>query len=435
MKFQEYKDSETINVDSELARIACITGNDRLFMMWSVARWLDPVGSGKVDVDELRELMVERGRYSERRFNDLLQEGKEVFWASSRQPDRLWMTSIRKLAVALTGLAGEVDPATIETRTPGRRPTSVPVEMFFAPVGEFRATMYSAWIGERGRTMSRDVLMLLWRVSKTTLRRWDRLAGVKATPQYGQIALQSEAELPSFRLPGEGRTTYVADCGAGKFEIRIRWQLPNYYQSGLNTSAHLGQARKIKADIQNMAGNDDPAVYVRLYLPDQKALKRTVKLQGVETTRYLYLGREKGANIFDLPDKDGYPLTNLGERASAVDAARYRRDESAKRRLWLADDENVTHCSAIVSAADTAPTAEVKATLALAKRVLDRAYDVGRLGRKSADVYFRMLARLVGDERTAFVTAICNAGAWGLPRDLSELVWRPERQPEQLYLL
>ncbi len=420
-------DTGVIQVDSELARIACITGNDRLFMMWSVARWLDSVGVGKVDVDQLRELMVGRGRYSERRFNDLIQAGRGLFWLYVKRTNGLRITGIRKLAVALTGLAGEVDPATVETKMPGRRPTSIPLEEFFAPVGEFRATMYSAWIGERGRTMSRDVLMLLWRASKTTLRRWERSAGITATPQFGHITVQS-GELPSFRLPGEGRTTYIANCGAGKFEIRTRWQLPNHYQSGLNTHAHLGQARKITVDIQNMTGKADPVVYVRLYLPDQKAFEQAVARPGA-ATRYLYLGREGSANIFDLPDKDGYPQTELGERASAVDAARYRREESAKRTLWLAGDKNVTHCSAVVSTA-----ALVKATLALAKRVLDRAYDVGRLGRKSADVYFRMLARLVGDERMAFIVAVCNAGVWGLPRDVTELVWRPERPPEQLCL-
>ena len=319
-----------IRLDPELGRLAIGLHRAAQLRLWALGRHLSTqrhAGRGWLEIEafwsQLRALGI---AYTRRHFRRLLQAGAGTFWTCS--PRRIYFIGVQKVAAQLAA-ASIGQEALIRTNRPGgMKDVYLPVA---GSLERWESLIYAGWLAAKENPIiARETLASLFGRTAKTIRQWerDRLQQiVSIRPCYAQLAdPQANAAL----IP-EHSYAYVAGVREPsgwqiKHEIRIRWRLPNCYQSTIRQHNRRGQSRKVRnltnavLDLQppEETAGGWPSKNPRRYFEHARQLRRLARKYGAgQGRRYLFLGRDRcDHNLFE-PNQDGYPMTHANERVGS----------------------------------------------------------------------------------------------------------------------
>lgn len=241
-------------------------GEAKFYRVWLLARFLDSAGSGWVAIDELREALCASGstlRISKpttsdesawRNLRSLMSGGEGRYW--TREVGRHGVERLRYVTPADLAVTLGLEHLTGD-------PVFIPVEILTASIGDFRAhlvaSIHAARQGEHDRTapISRQTMASMTGVSKRTLRRYDKRAGIKAFPNYeiGQVATTAAMQDAAWEH-GTAVFEFIDYKGhqgrAG--QRRVARALPNAYSTEMQT-APRGRQRKINKELRDACDN------------------------------------------------------------------------------------------------------------------------------------------------------------------------------------
>lgn len=241
-------------------------GEAKFYRVWLLARFLDSAGSGWVAIDELREALCASGsplRISKPTTSD------ESAWRNLRSlmnggEGRYWTREVGRHGVERLRYVTPADLAvTLGLERLSGDPVFIPVEILTASIGDFRAhlvaSIHAARQGDHDRTapISRQTMASMTGVSKRTLRRYDKRAGIKAFPNYeiGQVATTAAMQDAAWEH-GTAVFEFIDYKGhqgrAGQH--RVARALPNAYSTEMQT-APRGRQRKINKELRDACDN------------------------------------------------------------------------------------------------------------------------------------------------------------------------------------
>jgi len=240
----------------------------RAYRLWLLLRSLDSEGRGWVDFGKAQESFLRLG-LSRRSFRDILRKGEGFWWTRVR--GRIFYSGLEKVCLRLRVLPG--------------RPVLIPLPK---RLSEFRALLHASFFVKE-KTISRRRLQELTGKSKTTLRRWEKLTGVKIQPNLGYSPKLLSKSSSSYRCIGyseEGQPFWEV-CLDGK--ARLTWQISNSYvvESERLERAPWGLARKVQRRIKPLVGGE--GLWFRLYFRDPRSALRYQKKTGEAV--YVWDGR------------------------------------------------------------------------------------------------------------------------------------------------
>jgi len=196
----------------------------RAYRLWLLLRALDKEGKGWVDYEEAQKAFLSLG-LSRRSFRDTLRKGEGFWWTRVR--GRIFYSGLGKVCLRLRVFPG--------------RPVLIPLPR---KLSEFRALLHASFF-VKPRTISRGSLQKLTGKSKTTLRRWEKLTGVKTQPNLGYSKALSKEKSSGSRCLGydeEGQPFWEVSLDG---RSHLAWQIPNTYVAEF-VLAPWGQAKKIR---------------------------------------------------------------------------------------------------------------------------------------------------------------------------------------------
>lgn len=239
--------------------------------VWLLCRHLDVAGRGWLAFDELQQRLTKKTKsernkpqsnsclilppssfalFGRRRWRQILQQGRGIFWERDRQ-DRLWLYGAARVAVNLG----------VE-RLNGR-PVLLPVAALTDTLATARAHFYAAFHSGRpgmrhddhAAPISRATLQRLTNVPERTQRAYDRVAGVERRPAMAVGKRYSAENARETAWQRGGTFAFVDHHGqqgrAGA--TYVAWRLPNTY-CGVHDRAMCGRHKKIN---QKLASNQD----------------------------------------------------------------------------------------------------------------------------------------------------------------------------------
>jgi len=191
--------------------------------LWLVARHLDRRGRGYVLVKVLRRFLVHHGVCTAKTVHRSLGV-PTIFWRRYR--DRLYLTSVRKVAGALE----------VELRS---NPVLLPLATF-ASMQEFRRVLVASYFAGKPRTIAIDTLATLTGRTRRSVIRYLKSSHVTKTPNA----------MSSVRRPSRHLDPALADQGYFHTRVnghyRLVKRMPNTYESDLETTPR-GITRKSEA--------------------------------------------------------------------------------------------------------------------------------------------------------------------------------------------
>ncbi len=175
---------------ADLALASIRQGRDRQLLLWMTLRALDREGVGWNTPAQVRTA-ARRLNWSTRLTRKVLRGGERVFWV--RSGGRVYQKCPTKVALALgVGVL--------------RGAFRVPVETLSASLRTVRARLRMLAIAaiRRGRPTSNAVMAAMLGVSRRTVQRWRRRAGVPSRQNWRVIAPLGEDQVATYgRLTGE----------------------------------------------------------------------------------------------------------------------------------------------------------------------------------------------------------------------------------------
>ena len=314
-----------LRVDPELGRLCIALRWAGALRLWVVIRQSvrEQGGAGWMARPALRDALGTYGvKCSARHLRRLLASGEGLFWNVTRE--RVYMRSWAYLAAQLTQQALVAHIGQAERNRLGSREMCMPVS---GSLEAWEAQLYAAWLAYRNNpTISRSQLSDLFGRDATVLRRWER------TRLAGQLTVRHNyAQCPDHQafydhIPSHA-TSYAAWVrweGKPKRVARVRWQLPNTYQTGAIKQHHKkGQAAKVRRRVnivtETMPADERRGGWHRLYFDQAATLRRFVRTHPETEGRYVWRGENRWRQgIFEI-NTSGFPLTHALERATPRD--------------------------------------------------------------------------------------------------------------------
>jgi len=233
----------------------------RAYRLWLLLRSLDSEGRGWVAYEEALEAFLKLG-LSRRSFRDILRKGEGFWWTRVR--GRIFYSGLGKVCLRLRVLPG--------------RPVRIPLPK---KLSEFRALLHASFFVKE-RTISRSSLQKLTGKSKTTLRRWEKLTGVKIQPNLGYSPKPLSKEKSSV-----SRCIGYDEKGQPFFEVSLNgrphlaWQISNSYvvESERLERAPWGLSRKVRKKLRPLFGGEGERLF-RLYFQDPRKALSYVRRTG-----------------------------------------------------------------------------------------------------------------------------------------------------------
>lgn len=233
-------------VDVEAYRWSYAAGQGPHFMLYSLAAHL--AENNRVSIDAL----AAAAGHSQSYFYELLalsaiEAGKSLFYGG-RDGQWLYLRSQKKIGARLALLLLEND---LHKVLDGRRPG---IRRRYVSIHAEHAEMWAAWLdSKRNRRLSRQVEIQLWNVTDTTVRRWDKEAGIEAQRNYAQTA-----DLRDERVPADREDYMVAQQDG---QLVAMWQQANTYhvKQTFREHPHRGQSRKVRKAISAVLSTEQPA--------------------------------------------------------------------------------------------------------------------------------------------------------------------------------
>lgn len=267
------------------------------YRVWLMGRYLDGMGSGRLDIQQVRDVFAAPGSRLRlcgwRRLRQILGQGHGRFWQWDKQSGCLWLFGAARVAANLdvTRLAGQ--------------PVALPIAAITAGIGDFKAHLYAAWHSGRrtDNPITRQKQEELTGIPERTQRHYGRVAqvGVRRNLAIGDTYTKEAAEKTAWRR-GQVFTFTDYQGQQGRVGTRyVAWQMPNSY-TGPHSGAASGRQRKINRELKDLV--------------DKEA-------QGNSSQRvrrcYYANGGEAGRAYNRQPDQDVYwPLPRQRRRNSAA---------------------------------------------------------------------------------------------------------------------
>lgn len=310
------KNTPTVRVDPELARISIGLHLASHFRLWIVGRSLtrDDNGSGKVSKRQLKAILRTLGVvYTRQHINSLFRAGEGLFWDTDRK--HIYIRSWAFVAKQLTQHALDTNRDLLLNK-PGTK------DVLLSPAGsleQWEATIYAGWFYHRDYpTIARETLQKLFNRTPETMRRWEQdHLSTTLTPikNFAQTPFMNVVDV----LRPEPLHSYVAKTDQGA-QIRLMWQLPNTYKTkGIREHHHKGQASKVRSAVNEQLQQPDNQWRVGLpvaHLYFESAKRLRAYLKDHDGVFYLYRGRNRHKHgIFEATDT-GHPETNAKERVA-----------------------------------------------------------------------------------------------------------------------
>lgn len=222
-------------LDAGLSPLIHRLGLTNPYRLWLIAHSIDTDGRGWVTEAQMRDALPLYGvHYTRRQFDNLIEEGAGILWKV--RPTRLRLTGFEVLWERLsTRVSRDVLDAIWSPKL--RVYTSVA-----GTIGDFRATLYSAWIDTRTKdgeyTAVRSTIRKIWNICPKTQWNWDERAGIVVTTNDVQYGGKNPQMIPSYA------TIYPAKNG----ENRAVWQDANTYAAPqpFREHAKVGRIRKVR---------------------------------------------------------------------------------------------------------------------------------------------------------------------------------------------
>lgn len=277
---------------SELNQAILVNKQAALARVWYLARGCDRDAKGWLSKSEFVRLVTAHLGMTPRRARGLLNKGMGLWW-SERDAETLTLSSHRKLARHFEVKLGYAVPL------PNRA---------FKRLATFRAFLYASWFVRDtwktvdlrlrptgGKTISLARQMELFGASRSTIKNWQKKAGMISIAQYSFVRqIDEQTPVPEHVLRGEGVSTYDVDAD-GKMEVV--WRIPNR----LSAPAEL-EAQRIKFQNRGLGSllelpKAEPGY--RLYYDKPAALQRlkSREVQG-RTINIFKLVRPGGTRIY-----------------------------------------------------------------------------------------------------------------------------------------
>lgn len=228
-----------VQIDTELARVAYVTGHFALYRVWVYALRKIGDGSGWVEKGSLEKGLRRRNiKVTRRSLNRYIKQGNGLFWTYDRKTKQLYLRGAEALAWRLTHQCSDYQ---VETNLPGLRRMNVDLS---GSIGDAIAHVYAAWIARKdkgyGVTISRDLLSNLWGVSVPAMLEWEDRARVKKITNYAQQSDTNPNNVP----------THAYLCRAKSGKNFVSWRLPNAYFANVKEHRKNGNARKIRQSVK-----------------------------------------------------------------------------------------------------------------------------------------------------------------------------------------
>lgn len=323
------KDSPTLRVDPELARISIGLHLATHFRLWIIGRSLtrDENGSGKVSKRKLKAVLHTFGVvYTRQHINAILRAGEGLFWNTDRK--HVYIRSWAFVAKQLTQKALDENQDLLSNK-PGTK------EVLLSPAGsleQWEATIYAGWLYHRDHpTIARDTLEQLFNRTPETLRQWEqtRLPGTLTKQiNYAQTPFVDVVD----QIQPERINSYVAKTDEGA-QIRLIWQIPNTYKiKGIKEHPAKGQAPRVRKAVNqqlqqpaNQWRGGSPVVL--LYFDTAKRLRAYLnEHQGVY---YLWRGTNRQRHGIFEATATGWAETQARERVT------FGTERRLKKELYL----------------------------------------------------------------------------------------------------
>jgi hypothetical protein len=240
--------------------------------VYTLAKLLDAtaLGRGWIEISDLEELYPR----SRRNLLRIINEGDGTFWRQDTDRDRLYLTSLEKLGKALGTVLGEamyIDVAKI------------------SQLQIFKAYCYAAFY-TRAKTISRWRLCQLYGVSRQTLVKWERLAGIQKTTNLGRKRVKELGDLEG--LPG------IDQDGVWKWGDALYWQLPNTFY--LTDPDPAPRPTRCNRAIRHATYTDEPSAPVFSLYHSNRSKAVLGIARGEQTHAYVWTpGTLAGRRIWD----------------------------------------------------------------------------------------------------------------------------------------
>lgn len=287
-----------VKVNPEVGRQAIKRGVDRSYRLWTILKHRDVAGRGWLP---LAEAEAAAGEFGVRRFAHILELGKGSFWEVVA--GRVRLRGLEKVALDLGVLPVH--------------PVLIPAEAV-SHLERFRAHIYAAWLESHNRDgqgilISRQRLMALFGRTKTTLRRWERLAGVVRQANLGYRPASENPWGPE--LAWERRWLECVVChyrtsSALKFQEHclrmhgtaewrgladLTWELPSTYWAGPEVRpAPRGMSGKIRHALRALLITPEGQPQQRLYFRHANAAVRAT-----QSGRDVYLRHSRSPGLWE----------------------------------------------------------------------------------------------------------------------------------------
>lgn len=186
-----------------LGQVAIREGKSVHLWVYTLAKTLDAQvqGRGWVDTEDLAQLYPR----SRRNLLRIIQQGEGTFWRLDSGTGRLYLSSLQNVGIALGTTLG--DPVYVPTTK-------------IQTLQKFKAANYAAFYAQ-GKIISRGKLSKLYGVTKQTLIRWEKLAGIIKVTNLGKKTIKNKKDAE--HLPGIDRD------GVWHWGDALYWQIPNTY--------------------------------------------------------------------------------------------------------------------------------------------------------------------------------------------------------------
>ena len=293
-------DIDTVLLHPSIAVALLQMENAAVGRLWLLARSLDPAGSGRINMDALREKFTGKGSEYRvcgwRRLRMLLAQGEGLFWERDDE-GRLWIYGVGHVAAVL-GLE-KVEGVAVHVNVKD-----------LLNIQSCRAQFYASWFSGRKtiNPISRAKITELTGVTEEQQRIYERLTKVDVKPclaigeQYSLEGMQEAGyQRGAVRGHGAGVTFDFIDHKGkqGKAGERyVAWHLPNQY-TGRHKRAGKSSRRNInrylkrnnilekKLALGNVgSGDTDDALVVPIFFPHLKAAGKRRKK--VRTAQEIY---------------------------------------------------------------------------------------------------------------------------------------------------
>ena len=228
----DLKPPEFLKIYPGLAAMALKRDAEQGLGLWSLARALDPQGSGRVSMETLRRAATALGLAGSR-------EGKfKRALAQARAFDLLAVVAHRRGGVTTDVVeirSAERAARSLGADSLGARPVRVAAEKI-ARAGEWRAELWSAHLAgfaRQSKPISQETLRGLTGVPERTQREYNRAAGIDVTYNIAVSKLDGQdAEAVMTAMLAHRGVFTVKDQTTG--QTRVAWPLPANYRVDLD---------------------------------------------------------------------------------------------------------------------------------------------------------------------------------------------------------